>query len=125
MQDITEENKEIRFQLAKRYCRWSKAEMDKIFYSDESNICLQQNGIQFVRKYDHEDWSNVRFRKVSKVHPLSINIWMMISYEGTEWIKWTSSKSWINGEYYRDNILAVHVLNDKRLKINSKYGGMF
>jgi len=51
---------------------------------------------------------------------------MMISYEkGAEWIKWTSSKPWIDGEYYRNNILARYVLNDARLKIDSEYGGKF
>jgi hypothetical protein len=31
----------------------------------------------------------------------------MISYErGVERINWTSSKTWINGEYYKNNVLA-------------------
>jgi hypothetical protein len=60
------------------------------------------------------------------VRPLAINIWMMISYErGVETIKWTSSKTWINGEYYRNNVLARYVLNEERLKIGSQYGGKF
>jgi hypothetical protein len=112
MQDITEDNREERFRLSKRYRRWSRARMNKIFYSDESNICLQQNGIQMVRKYDSEPWTDERFRYVSKVRPLAINIWMIIAYEGVEYIKWTSDKSWINGQYYRDNILEPHVLHD-------------
>jgi hypothetical protein len=41
MQDLTDDHKEERFRLAKRYRRWSKERMNKIFYSDESNICLQ------------------------------------------------------------------------------------
>jgi hypothetical protein len=42
MQDLTDDYKEEeRFRLARRYRRWSKKRMNKIFYSDESNICLQ------------------------------------------------------------------------------------
>ncbi len=41
MQDLTDDHKQERFRLAKRYRRWSKERMNKIFYSDESNICLQ------------------------------------------------------------------------------------
>jgi hypothetical protein len=41
MQDLTDYNKEERFCLAKRFRRWSKEKMNKNFYSDESNICLQ------------------------------------------------------------------------------------
>jgi hypothetical protein len=44
--DLSEKNMRERFALAKHYTRWSKARMDKIFYSDEINICLTQNGIQ-------------------------------------------------------------------------------
>jgi hypothetical protein len=51
---------------------------------------------------------------------------MMISYErGVERIKWTSEKPWINGQYYRDNILANYVLENEDLKIGSEYGGYF
>ncbi len=60
------------------------------------------------------------------MRPLGINIWMLISYEkGTEWIKWTSSKTWIDGQYYRDRVLAEYILDDERLKVGSEYGGMF
>jgi hypothetical protein len=45
MQDLTESNKVERFRLAKLYCRWSHANLKKIFYSDESKICLKQDGI--------------------------------------------------------------------------------
>lgn len=123
MQDISESNREQRFWLAKRYQRWSKPRLQKIFYSDESNICLTQNGIQRVRKYDDEPWSDERFRKVVKGCPLSINIWMLISYQGVERIKWMASKSWINGQYYQENILARYILDDERLKIDSEFGG--
>ncbi len=125
MQSLTDDHKSLRLRLANQYCRWSKAHLSRIFYSDESNICLTQNGIQYVRKYDHEDWSDIRFRKVKDVRPLSINIWMMISYEGVEAIRWMSSKSWINGEYYRNSILARYVLHKERLKNGSEHGGMF
>ena len=36
-----------------------------------------------------------------------------------------SSRSWINGDYYRNNVLTGHVLNDERLQHDSDYGGMF
>ena len=91
MQDITEANREERFRLSKRYRRWSKKRLDNIFYTVESNICLTQNGVQRVRKRDGEPWWDERFRKVVEVNPLSINIWMMISIDGVERIKWTSS----------------------------------
>jgi hypothetical protein len=48
--DLSEKNMRERFVLAKCYTRWSKVRMDKIFYSDESNICLTHNGIQYVPK---------------------------------------------------------------------------
>jgi hypothetical protein len=89
MQDITEDNHEDRFRLSKRYRRWSKNRLDRIFYTDESNICLTQNGVQRVRKRDNESWADERFRKVVEVHPLSINIWTMISIDGVEHIEWT------------------------------------
>jgi hypothetical protein len=41
MQDLDDYHKEERFRLARHYIRWSKERMNKIFYSDESNICLQ------------------------------------------------------------------------------------
>ncbi len=50
---------------------------------------------------------------------------MIISYEGVEPIKWTSLATWINGDYYRENILKKHVLNDQRLKNDSNSGGVF
>jgi hypothetical protein len=37
------------------------------------------------------------------------------------WIKWTSSKTWIDGQYYRDRVLAEFILDDARLKIGSEY----
>ncbi len=51
---------------------------------------------------------------------------MLISFEkGTEWIKWTFAKTWIDGQYYRDRVLAELILDDERLKVGSEYGGMF
>jgi hypothetical protein len=50
-----------------------------------------------------KDWNDERFIKISKVHPISINLWMIISYKGVEYIKWASSAIWINGYYYRQN----------------------
>jgi hypothetical protein len=41
MQDLDDDHKEERFRLARRYIRWTREKMNKIFYSDESNICLQ------------------------------------------------------------------------------------
>jgi hypothetical protein len=82
MQQMTEDNKADRFRLSRNYRRWSKQRLQKIFYSDESHICLKQNGIQLVRKYDDEDWNDERFRYV---RPLGISIWMLFSFEkGTE-----------------------------------------
>ncbi|KAL4469100.1 hypothetical protein ABPG72_005870 [Tetrahymena utriculariae] len=99
MQEFTEKNRKERLKIAKIYVKFSQTKMRRIFYSDESNICLSLNGIQLVRKYDFEQWNNEQFRKLSKTKPLSINIWMLISYEGVEHIKWTSSTPWINGTY--------------------------
>jgi hypothetical protein len=62
MQHMTEYNKAERFSLSRNYRRWSKERLQKIFYSDESHICLKQNGVQFVREYDDEDWNYERFR---------------------------------------------------------------
>ncbi len=77
-------------------------------------------------KYDYEDWNDEHFRKTEEVRLLAINNWMMISYErGVEKIKQTSSKTWINSVYYRDDILARYVLNDERLKIGLQYGALF
>jgi hypothetical protein len=88
MQQITEDNLADRFRLSRNYWRWSRQRLQKIFYSDESHICLKQNGVQFIRKYDDENWNDEMFRKKAQVQPLEINIWMLISFEkGTEWIK--------------------------------------
>jgi hypothetical protein len=62
MQQMTEDNEVDRFRLSRNYRRCSKQRLQKIFYSDESLICLKQNSIQFVRKYDDEDWNDERFR---------------------------------------------------------------
>ncbi len=40
-QDLTDDHKEERLRLARRYKRWNIERMNKILYSDESNICLQ------------------------------------------------------------------------------------
>ncbi|KAL4473456.1 hypothetical protein ABPG72_012135 [Tetrahymena utriculariae] len=125
MQHITEKNKEERLRIAQKYIKFNEEKMRKIFYSDESNICLSMNGIQFVRKYDYEKWNTEQFRKEQKTKPLSINIWMIISYEGVEHIKWTSSVPWINGEYYRNNILKRYIINDERLQKGSQFKGFF
>jgi hypothetical protein len=45
MQYMTEENKQLRFTMSRNFRRWSKERLTKIFYSDESHICLTQNGI--------------------------------------------------------------------------------
>jgi hypothetical protein len=88
IQQITEDNKVDRFRLSRNYRRWSKERLQKIFYSDESHICLKKNDVQFLRKYDDEDWNDEKFRKKAQMRPLGINIWMLISFEkGTEWIK--------------------------------------
>jgi hypothetical protein len=29
----------------------------------KSHICIKQNGVQYVRKYDYEDWDYETFRK--------------------------------------------------------------
>ncbi len=50
---------------------------------------------------------------------------MMISYKRVDCIKWTSSGTWINGEYYRENILKKYECNNGRLKNDSDFGGMF
>lgn len=123
---MSDDNKAERFTLSRNFRRWSKQRLEKIFYSNESHICLKQDGIQLVRKYDDEDWSDEKFRVEKRVRPLGINIWMMVSYErGVERIKWTSEKPWINGEYYRETILAKYVLEDKELQVGSDYGGYF
>jgi hypothetical protein len=67
MQQMTEDNKANRFRLSRNYRRWSRQRLQKIFYSDESHICLEQNGIQFVRKYDDKDWNDEMFRKKAQV----------------------------------------------------------
>ncbi len=50
---------------------------------------------------------------------------MMISYKRVDFIKWTSSGTWINGEYYHENLLKKYVYNNGRLKNDSDFGGMF
>jgi hypothetical protein len=63
-----------------KFQRWSKQRLEKICYSDESHIFFRQNGLQYVRKYDDEDWNYEQLRKIAQVDRLAINIWMMISY---------------------------------------------
>ncbi len=36
---------------------------------------------------------------------MSVKIWMIMFYKGAEYIKWTSSGTWIYRDYYRENIL--------------------
>ncbi|KAL4481613.1 hypothetical protein ABPG74_007702 [Tetrahymena malaccensis] len=52
--------------------------------SDQSHICVQQNDLQFMRKYDHESWAEETFRKISDVRLLGVYIWMIIGYEGVQ-----------------------------------------
>ncbi len=40
-------------------------------------------------------------------------------------MKWTSSGTWINGKYYRENILKKYILNNWRLKNDSDFGSVF
>ena len=56
---------------------------------------------------------------------MGITIWMMISCQGVECIKWVRNKTWIDGEYYRENILKEFVVTDERLKKSNKDGFMF
>jgi hypothetical protein len=49
----------------------------------------------------------------------------MISYKRVDCIKCTSLGTWINGEYYRENLLKKYVYNKKRLKNDSDFGSMF
>jgi hypothetical protein len=62
MQQMTEDNKADRFRLSKNYRRWTKERLQKIFCSDQSHIFLKQNGVQFVKKYNDEDWKDELFR---------------------------------------------------------------
>jgi hypothetical protein len=50
---------------------------------------------------------------------------MIISYKGVEQIKSTSSGTWINGDYYHENILKKPLLNDQHLKNDSDFGGIY
>jgi hypothetical protein len=51
--------------------------------------------------------------------------WWFLTNAGVERAKLTSSKTWINGEYYRNTVLARYVLNDEWFKIGAQYWGKF
>jgi hypothetical protein len=75
-----------------------------------------------IRKHD-EDLNDEIFRKFSKVHPLSINIYMIIS--SIEYIKWISLATWIIRDYNSENILKKYLSNDQYLKNNLKFSCIF
>ena len=125
MQLLTENNKQMRFRFAKIYRKWELKKFMKIFYSDESKINVDGVGRPWVRKKDNESWCDERFRKGKTSHPLGIQIWMMISCRVVEGIKWIRGKTYIDGEYYRKEILKEFVLYDKRLNKSDKGGFLF
>jgi hypothetical protein len=59
------------------------------------------------------------------MNPSLIGVKMIISYEEVDHLIWTSSGTWINGEYYRQNILKKYVLNNWCLKNDSDFSGIF
>jgi hypothetical protein len=76
-----------------------------------------------IRKYDGEEWSDQKFRKFSKVRPMSINIWMIISYKGVAYIKFSDLNKSIllSLKYYEKACIKWSA----SYKNDSNFGGMF
>jgi hypothetical protein len=90
-----------------------------VWYSDESYLTINERRA-FVRKKDHESWNNLKFRKKKKAHPTGIYIWMMINCQGVQHVRWTCEQTYLNGEYYRENIIKPYVLSKSELKTTAQ-----
>ena len=57
-------------------------------YSDECRVVAKHNNLNFVRKYDDEDWSdNPDFYNNTEKFDLGIMIWVAISCDRVLWVK--------------------------------------
>lgn len=48
--DISNENKIKRVKWANSLSRWNEEDFNRIFFSDESKMCAEKQGIKWIRK---------------------------------------------------------------------------
>ena len=89
--------------------KWSDEKHRRVFYSDECKVEMGL-GRRKVKAKKGQDRTAEMFRTPKNSHPVSIFIWMMISYDGVEEVVWINNKVWIDGEDYRQLILKDHVV---------------
>ena len=76
-----------------------------MLYSDECRVLANHNGVQFVRKYDSEEWNELPdFILEKEKFDVGIMVWVCISYDGVEFVKLCSKT--VDSEYYTDRILT-------------------
>ncbi len=62
-------------------------------FSDECFVRPSKTGIEFCRKFDHEDWCDERFVSETQQAELSIHIWGAISSGGLLDMEWLNPKA--------------------------------
>jgi hypothetical protein len=117
MQDITEKNKNLRYEMSKTYRTWTTEQWERVDFSDESFITPTKMGLQFFWKKPDEDWSDEKFRKKEKKKPVGIHLWRLITSEGFKKLVWTEGITWMNGEYYREEIIKPYILTNEEYKL--------
>jgi hypothetical protein len=98
---------------------WNVLSHKSIWYPDESHLTINERRA-YVRKKDSESWNELRFWKKKKAHPTGIHVWMMIDCKGVQQVKWTYEQTYINGEYYQENIIKPFILTKTDLKTAAK-----
>ncbi len=67
--------------------KWTLQDHKRVYYSDECQAQIG-GGKEFIKIREGEDRNDEKFRRQKEAHPLSIFIWVMISWNGVEWVEW-------------------------------------
>jgi len=78
---ISKNNEQLRIQWCKEHLHWTKADWDKVIWSDESPFTLRFNGRRRVLRRHNERY-HVKALKGTFKHDLKINVWGCFSAHG-------------------------------------------
>ncbi|KAL4492610.1 hypothetical protein ABPG72_007723 [Tetrahymena utriculariae] len=124
---LSEEHKSSRLEFAQKMIKKSDRYLQRIRWSDECYIKLDNVGIQFVLKKDNEDWFDQKFLyENKKENNQTLMIWAMIDEYGLVRMKWfNKDKKTIDSAKYIEEVLKKHVVVFKNFKDKSDNGWIF
>ena len=64
--NITEDNKEKRLEWGNSLINWTLEDFEHVYFSDESNMCAEKNGIKWVRKLKEAPYTDAMLDKKKK-----------------------------------------------------------